>query len=106
MDDAEKRFTALYDRWYPRVLGYALTHTQPHVAEDIVSETFIVAWHRQTAPDHQSGDRPAARPTGLSDSEPRQRAGLLAGVAGVRLDRQGRLSLDPPMNAGTAGPWR
>ena len=46
MDDAEKRFTALYDRWYPRVLAYALTHTQPHVAEDIVSETFIVAWRR------------------------------------------------------------
>lgn len=44
--DAVDRFTALYDTWCPRVLAYALTHSPQHVAEDIVSETFIVAWRR------------------------------------------------------------
>ena len=49
VDDAAERFTALYDTWYPRVLAYTLTHVAPHVAEDIVSETFIVAWRRLAA---------------------------------------------------------
>ncbi|MCO5994499.1 RNA polymerase sigma factor [Actinoallomurus rhizosphaericola] len=49
MDDSEesrRRFTELYDDNYRRVLGYVITRTEPHVAEDIVSETFFVAWRR------------------------------------------------------------
>ncbi|GAA4620881.1 sigma-70 family RNA polymerase sigma factor [Actinoallomurus vinaceus] len=49
MDDSEdsrKRFTELYDENYRRVLGYVTTRTEPHLAEDIVSETFVVAWRR------------------------------------------------------------
>jgi RNA polymerase sigma factor (sigma-70 family) len=49
VDAATERFTTLYDTWYPQVLAYALTHSAPHVAEDIVSETFIVAWRRLAA---------------------------------------------------------
>ncbi|WP_245679634.1 RNA polymerase sigma factor [Actinomadura hibisca] len=46
MDDPETRFTQLYDTHYRRVMAYALTHAEPHTAEDIVSETFLIAWRR------------------------------------------------------------
>ncbi|MEV0401598.1 RNA polymerase sigma factor [Actinoallomurus sp. NPDC050550] len=45
-EDSRKRFTELYDENYRRVLGYVITRTDPHMAEDIVSETFVVAWRR------------------------------------------------------------
>ncbi|GAA2579274.1 sigma-70 family RNA polymerase sigma factor [Actinomadura fulvescens] len=46
MDDPQSRFTRLYDQNYRRVLAYALTHAEPHTAEDIASETFLIAWRR------------------------------------------------------------
>ncbi|MQY02351.1 RNA polymerase sigma factor [Actinomadura macrotermitis] len=46
MDESERRFTALYDAHHRRVLAYALTHAEPHTAEDIASETFLIAWRR------------------------------------------------------------
>lgn len=46
MDDPASRFTRLYDDNYRRVLAYALTHAEPHTAEDIASETFLIAWRR------------------------------------------------------------
>ncbi|MFI6521667.1 RNA polymerase sigma factor [Spirillospora sp. NPDC050679] len=46
MDDPETRFTRLYDANHRRVMAYALTHAEPHTAEDIVSETFLIAWRR------------------------------------------------------------
>lgn len=46
MDDPESRFTILYDSHYRRVLAYALTRAEPDAAEDVVSETFLVAWRR------------------------------------------------------------
>ncbi|MFB9891101.1 RNA polymerase sigma factor [Planobispora takensis] len=46
MDDPETRFTALYDRYYRSVLGYALLRAERQAAEDVVSETFLVAWRR------------------------------------------------------------
>ncbi|WP_198679155.1 sigma factor [Thermomonospora amylolytica] len=46
MDDPRSRFTHLYDEHYRRVLAYALTHADQGVAEDVVSETFLVAWRR------------------------------------------------------------
>lgn len=46
MDDPEAQFTALYDRYYRRVLGYALLRAERDVAEDVASETFVVAWRR------------------------------------------------------------
>ena len=44
--DSRRRFTELYDENYRRVLGYVITRTEPHTAEDIVSETFTIAWRR------------------------------------------------------------
>ncbi|WP_158578705.1 RNA polymerase sigma factor [Spongiactinospora rosea] len=46
MDDPEERFTDLYDRHYRNVLGYTLLRAERDVAEDVASETFIVAWRR------------------------------------------------------------
>ena len=46
MDDAEERFTLLYDRYYRNVLGYVLLRAEQAVAEDVCSETFLVAWRR------------------------------------------------------------
>jgi RNA polymerase sigma-70 factor (ECF subfamily) len=46
LSDPEKRFTGLYDEYYRRVLRYALQHADPGSAEDIASETFLIAWRR------------------------------------------------------------
>lgn len=46
MDDPQERFTDLYDRHYRSVLGYALLRADRDVAEDVSSETFLVAWRR------------------------------------------------------------
>ncbi|WP_433363803.1 RNA polymerase sigma factor [Streptosporangium sp. CA-115845] len=46
MDDPEARFTALYDRHYRSVLGYALLRAERQAAEDIASETFLIAWQQ------------------------------------------------------------
>ncbi|GAA3252367.1 RNA polymerase sigma factor [Nonomuraea helvata] len=46
MDDPEERFTELYDRHYRSVLGYALLRAERDTAEDVSSETFLVAWRR------------------------------------------------------------
>ncbi|MFI7707316.1 RNA polymerase sigma factor [Nonomuraea sp. NPDC049480] len=46
MDDPEERFTDIYDRHYRSVLGYALLRAERGAAEDVSSETFLVAWRR------------------------------------------------------------
>lgn len=46
VDDPEERFTDLYDRHYRSVLGYALLRAERDAAEDVCSETFLVAWRR------------------------------------------------------------
>lgn len=45
-EESRRRFTELYDENYRRVLGYVAMRAEPHAAEDIVSETFVVAWRR------------------------------------------------------------
>jgi RNA polymerase sigma factor (sigma-70 family) len=46
VDDPRERFTKLYDRYYRSVLGYVLLRVEQGVAEDVCSETFLVAWRR------------------------------------------------------------
>ena len=46
MDGPAERFTALYDRHYRSVLGYALLRAGRDTAEDVASETFLIAWRR------------------------------------------------------------
>src|SRR5690606_25848986 len=40
------RLAALWDDHAVRVQAYALRHTDPDTAQDVVSETFLVAWRR------------------------------------------------------------
>lgn len=46
MDDEEERFTALYDAYRMRVWAYAAGRVGAQVADEIVSDTFMVAWRR------------------------------------------------------------
>ncbi len=41
-----ERFEALFCKHYGRVLAYARRRTTPEGAQDVVSETFLVAWRR------------------------------------------------------------
>jgi RNA polymerase sigma-70 factor (ECF subfamily) len=42
----DERFERLYERYYPCVLAYALRRTPAGTAEDVVANTFLVAWRR------------------------------------------------------------
>jgi len=55
MPDGEgAEFTALYDRYYRSVLGYALRRALPEQAKDAAAETFLVAWrHRDERHDNE-----------------------------------------------------
>jgi RNA polymerase sigma-70 factor (ECF subfamily) len=44
--DAEDRFTAIYDSCRQRVWSYAASRAGRHVADEVVSETFMVAWRK------------------------------------------------------------
>jgi RNA polymerase sigma-70 factor, ECF subfamily len=44
--DAEERLRRLYDENYGRLLAYALGYVDRANAEEIVSDTFLVAWRR------------------------------------------------------------
>jgi RNA polymerase sigma factor (sigma-70 family) len=44
--DQEQQFTRIWQVNAPRVMAYALRHVDRDVAQEIVSETFLVAWRR------------------------------------------------------------
>ena len=44
--EARDRLAAMYDECAPRVYAYALRHCGPVDADDVVAETFAVAWRR------------------------------------------------------------
>jgi RNA polymerase sigma-70 factor (ECF subfamily) len=46
LSDPKQRFTGLYDEYYRPVLRYALQHADSDCAEDVASETFLIAWRR------------------------------------------------------------
>ena len=46
MDDDRERFTELYDAYRMRVWAYAASRVGGQAADEVVSETFIVAWRR------------------------------------------------------------
>ena len=41
-----QQFTALYQRHHRQVFGYAVTRAGRDLAEEVVAETFLVAWRR------------------------------------------------------------
>lgn len=42
----ERRFAALWDEHSPRVQAYALRHADREAAQEVVADTFLVAWRR------------------------------------------------------------
>lgn len=44
--EAVERFTELYDEHYRHVFGYAVSRVGRQLAEEVTSETFMVAWRR------------------------------------------------------------
>lgn len=44
--DAIERFTGLYDEFRSRVYGYAASRAGRQLADEVVSEVFLVAWRR------------------------------------------------------------
>jgi RNA polymerase sigma-70 factor (ECF subfamily) len=40
-------FTALYDEYYPRVYAYVVGKVGRQLADEVVSDTFLVAWRRR-----------------------------------------------------------
>jgi len=45
--DEHERLTAIYDEHAHRVYAYALRHTGPAAADDVLAETFAIAWRRR-----------------------------------------------------------
>ncbi|MEU7004515.1 RNA polymerase sigma factor [Nonomuraea sp. NPDC046570] len=46
LPNPHERFTALYNTYQARVYGYAASRAGYQLAEEVVSETFLVAWRR------------------------------------------------------------
>ncbi len=47
MSQEAKEFDALYERWFSAVWSYVVSRVGHQAAEDVVSETFAVAWRRR-----------------------------------------------------------
>jgi RNA polymerase sigma factor (sigma-70 family) len=45
-DTEQDRFVAIFDALSPRVYGYVRRHVERDTVEDVVAETFLVAWRR------------------------------------------------------------
>ncbi|MFC6018729.1 RNA polymerase sigma factor [Plantactinospora solaniradicis] len=44
--DANRRFTAMYDAYHRQVYAYAVSRAGREHADDVVGDTFLVAWRR------------------------------------------------------------
>ncbi|MFD2766340.1 RNA polymerase sigma factor [Micromonospora eburnea] len=44
--DASRRFTAIYDAHHAQVYAYAVSRVGRQLADDVVSDTFLVAWRK------------------------------------------------------------
>ncbi len=45
-DHEGRAFTAMWEQYAPRIMAYALRHVDPDIAQEVLSETFLVAWRR------------------------------------------------------------
>ena len=52
-DFSTERYTALFERHSPAVFAYARRHSDASTAQDVVADTFLVAWRRRAElPEH------------------------------------------------------
>ncbi|GAA4253723.1 RNA polymerase sigma factor [Dactylosporangium darangshiense] len=54
--EAPERFTAVFDRHYRQIYAYAARRLGPDLAEDVASETFLIAFDRRHAYDGARAD--------------------------------------------------
>jgi RNA polymerase sigma-70 factor (ECF subfamily) len=47
--DASRRFTAIYYTHHPQVYAYAVSRAGRDLADDVVGDTFLIAWRRLAA---------------------------------------------------------
>lgn len=45
-DHEGRAFTAMWEQHAPRIMAYALRHVDPDTAQEVLAETFLVAWRR------------------------------------------------------------
>jgi Sigma-70 region 2 len=92
-DEAIERFTALYDDYYSRVYAYAVSRFGSQLADEVVSEVFLIAWQRIF--DVPEPALPwlltVARNTGLSQFRAAARQQSIGSSAGIRLTARGVL---------------
>jgi len=50
--DANARFTAIYDQHHDQVFAYAVSRAGRQLADDVVGDTFLVAWRKLAAVPH------------------------------------------------------
>ena len=93
--DASKRarFEALYDDTVDRVMSFCLRHVGPDQAEDVVAETYLVAWRRLD----DIGDHPLPwlLVTARNHLHSWRRRNLRRSALPERLARLTRLAADP-----------
>ena len=44
--DLIERFTSLYDEHYPRVYSYAVSRAGRQIADEVVSDVFLISWRK------------------------------------------------------------
>lgn len=49
MSRSDEAFAELFRTWSPRVFGYAARQVGAQVAEDVVADTFLIAWRRRSS---------------------------------------------------------
>jgi DNA-directed RNA polymerase specialized sigma24 family protein len=69
MDDPLERFAGVYDQYYRNVMRYLLQHAEQGTAEDVASETFLIAWRRAPPWPPPTGSRSTSASAGRTGSE-------------------------------------
>ena len=54
MSETPEQFEALFNRCYRAVNAYAARRVAPEAVQDVVSETFLIAWRRRAELDEQA----------------------------------------------------
>jgi RNA polymerase sigma factor (sigma-70 family) len=92
--EAEARFTRLYENYYRNVFGYVVLRVVPQAAEDVTGDVFTVAWRKID----EVPDRALPWLLGVARNLARQSHGA-AGHARDLVDRLAALTTDADLRA-------